>query len=63
MTDVEILILRKLGYIPKELRISEKGHAARGTAKCHCNEESIITACSDVGGIWLKCQKCGFQDL
>lgn len=41
----------------------ENGHAARGKYPCpNCKTISTISACSDVGGIWLRCPKCGLID-
>ncbi len=57
------LLKQRLGELPKDFKIYENGHSARGTIICICKEKVTFTACSDVGGIWVNCPKCGFYDI
>jgi hypothetical protein len=45
-------------------RIQEKGRSARGKCKCpECGKPVTFSACSDVGGVWVLCPKCGQLDF
>lgn len=46
------------------LHENEAGRSARGTIKCpKCKQDASISACSDVGGVWVICRNCGVIDL
>jgi predicted RNA-binding Zn-ribbon protein involved in translation (DUF1610 family) len=46
-----------------DVRINEEGRSARGKCPCpECGTISKFTACSDVGGLWIWCEKCGLID-
>ena len=45
------------------IRENEEGRSSRGKAKCpYCGTVCTVTTCSDVGGIWWYCPKCGLVD-
>ena len=42
---------------------SETGREASGRSPCpQCNTLCRVGACSDVGGVWWYCPKCGVVD-
>jgi hypothetical protein len=58
------LIDSRVAYPVGKLTVTEDGRAAHGQTVCPtCNSEATIRACSDVGGIWLSCPKCGLIDV
>lgn len=41
----------------------ENGRSARAKSKCpNCGVVCSVAVCSDVGGIWWYCPKCGLVD-
>lgn len=46
-----------------DIRENEEGRSARGMASCpKCKTVCTVTSCSDVGGVWWYCPKCGLVD-
>ncbi len=45
------------------IRTLERGRCARGKTTCpYCKATCEVSVCSDVGGVWWNCPKCGLVD-
>lgn len=48
----------------RNMRESSSGREAYGIIDCKCGATNCqVTCCSDVGGVWIHCPKCGLIDV
>jgi len=59
MTPAEKVLHERVEVV-RVLHVHEEGRGVRAIVKCpYCGTDQKATACSDVGGVWVYCEKCG----
>lgn len=58
------ILRRQLGsLLTNPIKVSEEGRAARTEIPCpECGKPAIASACSNVGGFWVRCPHCNHFD-